>query len=79
MTWHFDLAKLTTLRQLKNLTRKDCATAINKTEESYRLKEAGRSPFTVAEICAISSAFGVDPRAFFVCSPENSSVNQEVA
>lgn len=65
MQWTFDLQKLVTLRELKALSRKDCAAAIQKTEESYRLKESGKSPFTVDEVCAIANTFGVDPRSFF--------------
>ena len=66
MIWRFDLPKLNTLRELKNLSRKDCADAIKKTEESYRLKERGLSPVTVEELCAIGTAFGIDPRSFFI-------------
>lgn len=66
MIWQFELQKLITLRELKNLTRKDCALAIRKTEESYRLKERGKSPFTVDEICAIANTFSIDPRSLFI-------------
>jgi transcriptional regulator with XRE-family HTH domain len=65
MKWTFDFPKLITLRELKALSKKDCADAIGKTEESYRLKESGKSPLTVDEICAIANTFGVDPRSFF--------------
>ena len=64
--WTFDLQKLVTLRSLQDLSRKDCARAIRKTDRAYALKELGKSPFTVAEICAIANVFGVDPRSFFV-------------
>lgn len=71
MRWTFDLQKLVTLRELKALSRKDCAGALKKTEESYRLKESGKSPLTVAELCAIANTFGVDPRSFFAQKTNN--------
>ncbi len=64
-TWKFDLTKLLTFRELKQLSKKDCARAIGKTEESYRLKESGRSPMTADELCALGTRFGIDPRSFF--------------
>lgn len=69
--WEFDFKKLLSLRDLKNLSRKDCAKAINKTEAAYGMKERGKSPFTVDEICAIANAFGVDPRSFFIRQPNS--------
>lgn len=65
MTWQFDIQKLITLRELKNLSRQDCAKAIKKTARAYGLKEQGRFPFTVHELCGLANAFGVDPRSFF--------------
>lgn len=67
--WIFDRAKLITLREFKDLTRRECAAAISKTEQAYGLKERGRTDFTVSEICALSNCFGVDPRAFFIRKP----------
>lgn len=64
--WTFDLTKLLTLRELKQLSRQDCARAIGKTQESYRLKEAGKCPITADELCALGTTFGIDPRSFFV-------------
>ena len=63
--WTFDLTKLLTLRELKQLSRKDCAQAIGKTHESYRLKEMGKCPITADELCALGTTFGIDPRSFF--------------
>lgn len=69
MAWQFDIQKLITLRELKNLSRLDCAKAIGKTSRAYGLKEQGRFPFTVHEICDMANQFGIDPRSFFVQKP----------
>ncbi len=74
--WSFDYGKLLALRELKNLSRKDCARSIDKTVAAYGLKERGRSPFTVDEICALANTFGIDPRSFFI---KKSNDEQRVA
>lgn len=66
MKWIFDRTKLRTLRELTGLSLEDFAKAIGKTKESYRLKEEGRTPLYVEELCAIGTKHRIDPRVFFI-------------
>lgn len=71
MAWKLDIQKLIVLRELKNLTHKDCGAVIGKTARSYSNKERGVFPFTADELCAIANTFGADPRSFFTQKSNN--------
>ena len=64
--WEFDFSKMRTIREVKHLTRKQCATAIGKTKVAYGLKENGQAPFSAAEVGALATLFKVEPKLFYL-------------
>lgn len=52
-------------RANKNLSQKDCGNAIGTTREGYRVKEAGKSKFSLEQAVILSNLFGITLEEFY--------------
>ena len=52
-------------RASKNLSQKDCGDAIGTTREGYRMKEIGKSKFSLEQAIILANLFGITIEEFY--------------
>jgi transcriptional regulator with XRE-family HTH domain len=71
----FDLKKLKTLRKSAGYTQTQVAEVIGLQRTGYTVKEQGKVPISIEELCAIAEFLDADPSEFFIFDDDENHHN----